>query len=131
MITDFSSMAFNAGYVERPVLYYQFDADRVRDQGSHVGTPDYFDYDRDGFGPVVHDHERAVDTAVGMLASGPLPAEEYRARSAATFPLRDGRAAQRVTDFILASARRAASADVVVPVRAAPEDEVTARRTTP
>jgi GT2 family glycosyltransferase len=116
MITDYSSMAFNAGYVERPVLYYQFDADRVRDLGGHVGTPDYFDYDRDGFGPVTRDHAAAVHAAMRILASGPLPAEEYRARGAATFTLRDGRAAERVTDFILASTHRAASTDVVTPV---------------
>lgn len=116
LITDFSSMAFNAGYVDRPVLYYQFDADRVRDQGSHVGRPDYFDYERDGFGPVVAAHEAAVRTAVAMIDAGALPAEEYRARSAATFTLRDGRASERVTDFIVASARPARRPDVVAPL---------------
>ncbi|GAB7004470.1 CDP-glycerol glycerophosphotransferase family protein [Nocardioides sp. AN3] len=116
MITDYSSMAFNAGYVERPVLYYQFDAERVRTLGSHVGRPDYFDYVRDGFGPVREHPDDVVRTAVEMIEAGPFPDPAYRARAAATFTLRDGHASRRVTDFLLASTRRAPRDAVVAPV---------------
>ncbi len=51
LVTDFSSVAFNAAYLERPVVYYQFDAESVL-EGEHVGRRGYFDYTRHGFGPV-------------------------------------------------------------------------------
>ena len=38
LVTDYSSIAFNAAYIERPVVYFQFDADRVLG-GAHVGQP--------------------------------------------------------------------------------------------
>ncbi|WGL52882.1 CDP-glycerol glycerophosphotransferase family protein [Nocardioides sp. BP30] len=104
LVTDYSSMAFNAAYIDRPVLYYQFDADRVL-AGDHVGGRGYFDYERDGFGPVLASHEAAVAAAVAQLDAGPEPLAPYAARTAATFPLRDGGCCERVTQAILASAR--------------------------
>lgn len=103
LITDYSSMAFNAAYVERPVLYYQFDADRVLDASGHVGTAGYFDYARDGFGPVADTHDAAVEAAVASLTAGRAPGAVYRERVEATFPLRDGRCCERVVAAILAS----------------------------
>lgn len=104
LVTDYSSMAFNAAYIDRPVLYYQFDAERVL-AGDHVGARGYFDYERDGFGPVVDSHERAVSAAVAQIDAGPHPIAPYAARNAATFPVRDGNCCERVTQAILASAR--------------------------
>lgn len=104
LVTDYSSMAFNAAYIERPVLYYQFDADRVL-AGDHVGGQGYYDYRRDGFGPVVETVEDAVAAAVAQLDAGVAPAEPYAARIAATFPVRDGGCCERVTQAVLASER--------------------------
>lgn len=50
MITDYSSVAFDFAYLYKPVIYYQFDVDRYRRQQLQKG---YFDYEKDGFGPVV------------------------------------------------------------------------------
>ncbi|WP_017933209.1 bifunctional glycosyltransferase/CDP-glycerol:glycerophosphate glycerophosphotransferase [Nocardioides sp. Iso805N] len=113
LVTDYSSMAFNAAYIDRPVLYYQFDAERVL-SGDHVGDRGYFDYERDGFGPVVVSPEQAVAAAVAQLDAGVDPAPEYAARNAATFPVRDGGCCERVTQAILASARPVT--DAVTPI---------------
>ena len=40
MVTDYSSMSFNAAYLDEPVVYFQFDAERVAG-GAHVGQPGY------------------------------------------------------------------------------------------
>jgi CDP-glycerol glycerophosphotransferase (TagB/SpsB family) len=100
VVTDFSSIAFNAAYLERPVVYYQFDADSVLG-GGHTGRQSYFEYSRDGFGPVVETREAAVDAAVEALAHGPSPLPEYQARIDATFTLRDGRCCERVVARVL------------------------------
>jgi glycosyltransferase involved in cell wall biosynthesis len=95
MVTDYSSMVFNAAYLDRPVVYFQFDADRVLG-GGHIGRPGYYDYERDGFGPVCTSAEQAV-AAVRAAVSGRrrAPAPEYLQRIAATFPDRDGRCCER------------------------------------
>lgn len=107
MVTDYSSMAFNAAYIERPVVYFQFDAEAVQ-QGQHLGRSGYFDYKRDGFGPVAFTVSEAIARVVETLRASRLPAPTYHARIARAFPLRDGQCCARVTAEIEASTRRAA-----------------------
>ncbi|GAA4701355.1 bifunctional glycosyltransferase/CDP-glycerol:glycerophosphate glycerophosphotransferase [Nocardioides conyzicola] len=105
LVTDYSSMAFNSAYIDRPVVYYQFDRERVLG-GDHVGRTGYFDYERDGFGPVRATHDEVVAAILAALEHGPVPAAPYDARIAATFPVRDGRCCERVTEAILALDRK-------------------------
>ena len=58
MITDYSSVAFDFGYMRKPVIYYQFDRDMF--EAEYGGS--YFDYERDGFGPVTYDKELFFET---------------------------------------------------------------------
>ena len=102
LVTDYSSMAFNAAYLDRPVVYFQFDADRMFG-GDHIGRQGYFDYRRDGFGPVTGTAESAATEAVAALDRGRQPASEHAERIAATFPGRDGRCRRRAFEAILAS----------------------------
>ena len=104
LVTDYSSMAFNSAYVDRPVVYFQFDRDRVLG-GEHVGSRGYFDYERDGYGPVVEKAEEAVDAVVAAIRDGLAP--DYQRRIAEAFPDRDGRCCERVTEAVLASTRKA------------------------
>lgn len=53
MITDYSSVAFEMAYLNKYVIYYQFDEDEFF--LSHTVRHGYFDYRKDGFGPVVCD----------------------------------------------------------------------------
>ena len=104
MVTDFSSVAFDAAYLDRPVIYFQFDREELL-AGGHVGRPGYFEYERDGFGPVV---ETVADAEAAIRASierGPHPAPEYQARIDATFLRRDGRACARVVQAIESMSR--------------------------
>jgi len=93
LVTDYSSMAFNAAFLERPVVYYQFDAERVK-LGGHVGHEGYFDYERDGFGPVVDSASGAIEAISGILVNG--PADEHFERIMSTFPHKDGKCSDRV-----------------------------------
>ncbi|MET1008316.1 MAG: CDP-glycerol glycerophosphotransferase family protein [Propionibacteriaceae bacterium] len=95
-VTDYSSIAFNAAYIDRPSVYFQFDSELVLN-GGHVGRRGYFDYERDGFGPVTYDVDSAVRAMVDGIAHGPQPTPDYQQRIDATFPLRDGKCCERVT----------------------------------
>lgn len=57
LITDYSSVFFDFAYMRKPVVYYQFDADRFRTGHYKKG---YFSYTNDGFGPVIYDEVSLV-----------------------------------------------------------------------
>jgi hypothetical protein len=95
LVTDYSSVAFNIAYLDRPIVYFQFDrAEMMR--GGHMGRQGYFDYARDGFGPVADDLAAAERAIVEAINAGPRAAPTYQARIDATFPVRDGGASARV-----------------------------------
>ncbi|WP_084127800.1 CDP-glycerol glycerophosphotransferase family protein [Demequina sp. NBRC 110055] len=100
LITDYSSMAFNAAFLHRPVVYFQFDAERFVN-GGHTSRPGYFSYERDGFGPVVQDVDDVVASIREALEGDGTATAEYAARADATFAFRDAHASERVTQAIL------------------------------
>ena len=101
LVTDYSSIAFNTAYLGRPVVYFQFDADLVRDKGGHVGRPGYFSYESDGFGPVVGSADAAVlAIGAGLDAGAPLP--EYQHRIDLAFPDREQSCSDRVVEAVRA-----------------------------
>ncbi|GMA36362.1 CDP-glycerol glycerophosphotransferase family protein [Demequina litorisediminis] len=101
LITDYSSMAFNAAFLRRPVVYFQFDAERFMN-GGHTSRPGYFSYESDGFGPVVDEVDEVIASVKAALEEGDEATAEYAARADATFAFRDAGASERVTQAILA-----------------------------
>ncbi|MBE3066838.1 MAG: CDP-glycerol glycerophosphotransferase family protein, partial [Chloroflexi bacterium] len=99
MVTDYSSMAFNSAYIDRPVVYFQFDHERVRN-GGHLGRAGYFDYRRDGFGPVTETIDETVDSIREVVENGKQVPSEYQERINRTFTQRDGRCCERVVRAI-------------------------------
>lgn len=101
MLTDYSSTAFEMAYLGKPVLYYQFDRDFVFG-GGHTTKKGYFEYERDGFGPVCVDEPSLLDALRAMFAAGAELAPEYAERIDRTFAYRDGKSCERTLDAILA-----------------------------
>lgn len=99
VVTDYSSIAFDAAIIRRPVAYFQFDAHEVFG-GRHITRPGYFSYREDGFGPVSDTLEGALDDIAGCLENGPVPAPEYLRRIQATFGKRRPGACERVVSAI-------------------------------
>jgi hypothetical protein len=97
--------------MDRPVVYFQFDADRMFG-GEHVGQAGYFDYVRDGFGPVTETIDQAVKEVAAALDAGRDPQEPYASRIAATFPVRDGGCCERTFQAIAASTTKVTAADM-------------------
>ena len=101
-VTDYSSQAFEAAYVERPVVYYEFDRAEFFD-GTHVYRKGSWDYETDGFGPVTTTQFEALD-AIAATATSP-PQDAYLQRMRSAFAYRDGRCCERTFDSILALTR--------------------------
>lgn len=98
-VTDYSSQAFEAAYLERAVVYYQFDRSEFF-VGTHVYRQGTWDYDRNGFGPVAHTLDEVVQGIADAAHDTPNPI--YAARMRDAFPFRDGRCCERTFDSIRA-----------------------------
>lgn len=98
LVTDYSSQAFEAAYLQRPVVYYQFDREEFF-SGGHVYRQGQWSYDGDGFGPVTTRLDGALD-AIGTSLANPT-AEPYLSRMQAAFPFRDGRCCERVFESVI------------------------------
>lgn len=97
LVTDYSSVIFDFAYMEKPVICYQFDAEEFF--GKHYQRG-YFDYERDGFGPVASTAEEAVSELLHTIRSDFQPQSEYTGRIRRFFPLRDRCNCQRIYDLI-------------------------------
>ena len=86
LITDYSSVFFDAGYMEKPVIYYQFDQEEFRKYHYQEG---YFSYEKHGFGPVVQTEEELADAVEACVENGFRLQSEYRNRLEAFYPVRD------------------------------------------
>ena len=99
MITDYSSVAFEMGYLGKPVLYYQFDFEAFFKGQWQRG---YFDYQQHGFGAVSEDLDALLSDLEAVLANGGKALPAYQKRIDETFAYRDDKNCQRVYAAILA-----------------------------
>lgn len=100
-LTDYSSVAFDLALLQRAVLYYQFDSDEICN-GTHIYEEGYYDYDRDGFGPVSFDEEMVLNELEKILHHDGNPDPIYLQRMKNTFTFRDGNNCERIYQAICA-----------------------------
>ncbi|WEJ12936.1 CDP-glycerol glycerophosphotransferase family protein [Sinorhizobium prairiense] len=92
LITDYSSVAFDLAFLNSPVIYYQFDRNSF--YAGHIYKVGYFDFDRDGFGPVSTEEAAALhDLEAALLGKEDT---QFPARRRDTFPFRDGLCRERL-----------------------------------
>jgi CDP-glycerol glycerophosphotransferase (TagB/SpsB family)/glycosyltransferase involved in cell wall biosynthesis len=99
MITDFSSVAFEMAFLEKSILYYQFDRKEFY-SGSHNWQPGYFDYDADGFGPVCFDEKGLLNQLEESVNQNGKVDSIYQGRMAKFFAYRDGLNCERTYQAI-------------------------------
>lgn len=92
LITDFSSVFFDYAYMEKPMIFYQFDEAEFRQQQYSEG---YFDYRRDAFGRVTGDLDSVIDELEAILSRGACIEEKYLDRINKFFTLRDRHSCER------------------------------------
>lgn len=99
VVTDYSSVVFDAAYLRVPVLYCQFDREEFFK--AHVYRKGYFDYERDGFGEVEEDLPHIVDRIIEYVKMGCQWKEKYRRRVQEFYAFHDKRNSERVYKAIL------------------------------
>lgn len=97
LVTDFSSVFFDFAYMQKPVVYYQFDEEEFYSRHYERG---YFDYHTMGFGPVCAEHETLVETLLQLCRWNLTLEESYRRRIQGFFPLHDTNNCQRIYEII-------------------------------
>ncbi|HEH4649090.1 TPA: CDP-glycerol glycerophosphotransferase family protein [Campylobacter coli] len=98
MITDYSSVAFEMAYLNKPVIYYQFDHEEFF--SSHTLQKGYFDYEKDGFGPVVENEENLLKQLENLLQNDCNPFGIYKDNIDLTFAFKDGKCCERIYKVI-------------------------------
>lgn len=100
LITDYSSVAFDVAFLHTPCIYYQFDKTEFFTQ-EHAYAKGYFDYEEDGFGPVVYDEEELFQELTSLSNCNFKLQQPYKTRIDNTFVFRDGKCCERVYQAII------------------------------
>lgn len=96
-ITDYSSVHFDVAYLGTPVIYARFD--EAEYEAGHASRS-WFDYEREGYGPVVRTVEETLDALEKMLERGCTVEKVYAERVARAFTYRDRNNSSRVVAAI-------------------------------
>ncbi len=96
LITDYSSVAFDFAYIEKPIIYYHFDYQEYR-KGQH--PEGYFSYEEHGFGKVVNNATELVSEVENIFKVGEIE-EIYKTRINDFFNLRDKNNCKRIYQAI-------------------------------
>ena len=99
MVTDYSSVAFEMAYLNKPVCYYQFDEEDFFQKGHY--NKGYFDYRNDGFGPVFTSENNTIEFVRDIISNQCESYPLYAERVKNFFPFRDGNCCERVLNAIL------------------------------
>ncbi|HEC1786671.1 TPA: CDP-glycerol glycerophosphotransferase family protein, partial [Campylobacter lari] len=93
MITDYSSVAFEMAYLNKPVIYYQFDKEEFFT--SHTYQKGYFSYEKNGFGSVLENEENLLKELEILLKNNCKPFGIYKDNIDLTFVFKDGKCCER------------------------------------
>lgn len=93
ILTDYSSVAFDMAYLQKPVLYTHFDSNHYAEG--------YFDYERDGFGEVEYTLEDTINRIIEYMENECKLKDEYRQRIDTFFAFDDKNNCQRVYEKIV------------------------------
>lgn len=97
LITDYSSVFFDFSYMEKPIIYFQFDKEEYRKKHYKEG---YFSYKNDGFGPIETTVECVVNKIMQYIDTEYEVEKEYLNRNKKFFLYRDTNNCKRNYDAI-------------------------------
>ncbi|MNE70077.1 putative CDP-glycerol:glycerophosphate glycerophosphotransferase [compost metagenome] len=95
LITDYSSLHFDFSFLNKPIVYYQFDQDDFYG-GSHSYQKGIFKFERDGFGPVVKNPGDLVGLVEKYSRSESNIFKKYKNKSKSVFLCDKGNSAARI-----------------------------------
>lgn len=97
LVTDYSSVFFDAAFLKKPMVYYQFDEEEYHLCHYKKG---YFDFREDGFGEVVTEEKELTEAIQRCFDSKMTPDEKYQKRAERFFELHDDKNCERIYDAV-------------------------------
>ncbi len=98
LISDYSSVVFDFCYMYKPIIYTQFDKDAFYENA--VYSDGYFDYEKNGFGPVCYDYEKTVNTIIKYIDSDCKMENKYKKNIDKFYKFHDQKNCERVYNEI-------------------------------
>lgn len=95
MITDYSSVAFDFSFLQKPIIYYQFDRNRFLGR-----RPSHLDLDNDLPGDIVFDEDMLLISLHKILQNNMKMDEEYIRRADKFVTYKDQGASERIYQVI-------------------------------
>ena len=98
LITDYSSIFFDFGYLRKPVIYTHFDYEDYKKNHYKKG---YFDFKKDGFGPICKDINGCVNEIVNEIKGNCILYKKYSKRINKFFTFYDENNSERIFKNII------------------------------
>ncbi len=99
LVTDYSSVFFDFGFLRKPVVYCQFDKESFF--AEHSYDAGYFSYKNNGFGPVCYDLDTTVSAIIQNIENDCKNSQEYTKRIEDFYGYFDTHSCRRVYEGIL------------------------------
>lgn len=99
LVSDYSSVPFDFAYLNKPVIYTQFDKEEFF--SSHIYTEGYFSYEKDGLGPVVYNYEDTIKEIIKYINNDCKLDNKYQERINKFYKYHDQNNCKRVYEEIL------------------------------
>lgn len=98
LVTDYSSVAFDFALLKKPLAYFQFDVDDF--YANHTLKKGYFNYDKDGFGPVIESYDKLIEWIIDSMKN-PVMNELYQERVDKFFFEPEGSRCEQIVNSLL------------------------------
>ena len=98
LVTDYSSIFFEFGYINKPIIYTQFDYMEYRKFHYPEG---YFNYQKDGFGPIYDNINQTVESIINYIKCNCSIEEKYLNRIQSFFIFLDNNNSERLYQHIM------------------------------
>ena len=97
LITDYSSVYMDFAYMNKPIIYYQFDSEEYR---KHQLQEGYFSYAKNAFGKILIDEQDVVNRIIGYIKMNYKIEKIYKKRMDEFFELKDQKNNERIYNYL-------------------------------